>query len=114
MVVETAIRAALANLLENAVAASPEGEKVYVSLEQEGDDAVVRIVDRGSGLPNEVRKRLFSPHVTTKPGGSGMGLFLARQLVVGMHGGVLELADAEGGGTVAVVRLPLAETGTPS
>jgi signal transduction histidine kinase len=37
-----------------------------------------------------------------------MGLFLARQLVVGMHGGELEIDDGENGGTVAVVRLPLA------
>jgi signal transduction histidine kinase len=46
--------------------------------------------------------------VTTKTGGSGMGLFLARQLVVGMHGGSLEMADGAEGGTVATVRLPLA------
>jgi len=41
-------------------------------------------------------------------GGSGMGLFLARQLVVGMHGGALEMTDGDDGGTVATVRLPLA------
>jgi signal transduction histidine kinase len=45
--------------------------------------------------------------VTTKVGGSGMGLFLARQLVVGMHGGSLEIADGTDGGTVAMMRLPL-------
>jgi signal transduction histidine kinase len=45
--------------------------------------------------------------VTTKVGGSGMGLFLARQLVVGMHGGNLEIVDGPDGGTVATMRLPL-------
>jgi signal transduction histidine kinase len=46
--------------------------------------------------------------VTTKVGGSGMGLFLARQLIVGMHGGVLEVEDHPDGGTIAVVKLPIA------
>ena len=107
-VVPGAMRAALANLVENAREASPEGEQVVVRIERSGDEALVRVIDRGPGLPDEVRQRLFSPHVTTKVGGSGMGLFLARQLVVGMHGGRLEVDDGEAGGTVATVRLPLA------
>ena len=74
-------------------------------------EAVVSVADGGPGLPDEVRERLFSPHVTTKVGGSGMGLFLARQLVVGMHGGMLEVTDGEEGGTVATVRLPLDDGG---
>lgn len=107
-VVPGAVRAAVSNLIENAAAVSPEGDHVEVSSSRDGDDAVVRIVDRGPGLPDEVRERLFSPHVTTKVGGSGMGLFLAQQLVVGMHQGELELSDGDDGGTVAVIRLPLA------
>lgn len=106
-VVEGAVRAAVANLLENAVEASAESEPVLVTISEEGDEAIVSIADRGPGLPEQVRQRLFAPHVTTRIGGSGMGLFLARQLVVGMHGGRLEIADRDGGGTVASVRLPL-------
>jgi signal transduction histidine kinase len=106
-VVPGAVRAALANLIENATEVSPEGEPVEVKVAVEGGDAVVRIVDSGPGLPDAVRDRLFSPHVTTKVGGSGMGLFLARQLVVGMHGGNLEIVDGPDGGTVATMRLPL-------
>ena len=107
-VVPGAVRAALSNLMENAAEVSPEGDHVDVATWRDGREAVVRIVDRGPGLPEEVRQRLFSPHVTTKVGGSGMGLFLARQLVVGMHQGELELGDGEEGGTEAVIRLPLA------
>jgi two-component system sensor histidine kinase KdpD len=106
-VVAGAVRAALANLLDNAVQASPGGEPIVVTISKDGSDAAVDIADRGPGLPEEVRQRLFAPHVTTRIGGSGMGLFLARQLVVGMHGGRLEIADRDGGGTVASVRLPL-------
>jgi signal transduction histidine kinase len=54
-----------------------------------------------------VRDRLYAPHVTTKLGGSGMGLFLARRLVVGMHNGTVEMTDRAGGGTVAELRLRL-------
>ena len=106
-VVPGAVHAALANLIENATEVSPEGEPVEVKVAVENGDAVVSIVDGGPGLPDAVRERLFSPHVTTKVGGSGMGLFLARQLVVGMHGGSLEIVDGTDGGTVATMRLPL-------
>jgi signal transduction histidine kinase len=104
-VVPTALRAAVANLVENAVEASPNGVPAEVEVRRDGDDAVVTVSDRGQGLPEEVRARLFAPHVTTKAGGAGMGLFLARQLVVGMHGGRLEMTDGPAGGTVAEVRL---------
>ena len=108
-VVPGGVRAAIANLVENATEVSPAGEAVVVGVERDGDEAVIRVVDRGPGLPEEVRQRLFAPHVTTKVGGSGMGLFLARQLIEGMHGGRLEIEDGDGGGTVAAVRLPLAD-----
>jgi signal transduction histidine kinase len=104
-VVPTALRAAVANLVENAVEASPVGITAEVEVRLDGPDAVVTVADHGPGLPEEVRSRLFSPHVTTKAGGSGMGLFLARQLIVGMHGGRLEMTDGAAGGTVAEVRL---------
>ena len=106
-VVPGALRAALANLVENAAEASPVGQPVVVGIKRQGEEALVTVIDRGPGLTDDVRRRLFSPHVTTKVGGSGMGLFLARQLIVGMHGGRLEVGDGEDGGTVASVFLPL-------
>ncbi len=106
-VVETALGAALANLVENGRDVTPDGESLDVSLTRDGNDAIVTISDRGPGLPLEVRERLFSPHVTTKVGGSGMGLFLAKQLIVEMHGGRLALEDREGGGTTAEIRLSM-------
>jgi signal transduction histidine kinase len=110
-VVPGAVQAALSNLIENATEVSPDDEPVEVAISVEGEEAVVSIIDGGPGLPDAVRERLFSPHVTTKVGGSGMGLFLARQLVVGMHGGTLEMVDGADGGTVATIRLPLSNEG---
>lgn len=104
-IVPTALRAAIANLVENAVEASPEGKPVEVEVRRDGSTAVIVVADHGPGLPDEVRARLFAPHVTTKAGGSGMGLFLAQQLIVGMHGGSLEMTGGPSGGTVAEIRL---------
>jgi signal transduction histidine kinase len=106
-VVPQALRAAVANLVENATQAAGDGSPVEVETACQEHEAVITVADRGPGLPEEVRSRLFSPHVTTKVEGSGMGLFLARQLVVGLHGGRLAVRDREGGGTVAEIRLPL-------
>lgn len=108
LVVQPALRAALANLMDNAAEASPEGSPVEVLVERADDGARVTVRDRGPGLPEEVKRHLFEPHVTTRPGGSGMGLFLARRLVEDFHGGRLEIGDAPGGGTVAEIRIPLA------
>lgn len=111
-VVVPALRAALANLLDNAVEASPAGTTVSVTVGSEEGAVRVNILDRGAGLPEEVRARLGAPHVTTKPGGSGMGLYLARQLVEGAHGGTLHFSDAPGGGTEVVVRIPSSKSDT--
>jgi signal transduction histidine kinase len=107
-VVVPALRSALSNLLGNALEASPADGQVTIGLERVGAEARLRVADRGSGLPPEVRRRLYSPHVTTKASGSGMGLFLTKQLIEGLHGGRLEIADRPGGGTEARICLPLA------
>jgi signal transduction histidine kinase len=88
-------------LVVNACEASPEGGRVTVRVAR-GEDARarLRVEDEGPGVAAAVRERLFAPHVTTKPHGSGMGLFLARRLAVGRYGGAIELADRPAGGTV--------------
>lgn len=106
--VPEALRAAVSNLIDNAVEAAPAGTPVEVAVEV-GDVVSITVRDHGPGVPEEVRRQLFTPHVTTKSGGSGMGLFLARQLVEAGHGGTLELLDASDGGTVARIRLPFAD-----
>jgi signal transduction histidine kinase len=109
--VPTAVRAALANLVSNAAESTDVGSPVAVTVRRDGDHAVIGVADRGGGLPEDVRRRLYAPHVTTKVGGSGMGLFLARQLVVEMHGGTLSVRDRDGGGTLAEMRLPICGEG---
>jgi signal transduction histidine kinase len=112
-VVPTGLRAALGNLLENAVQASDEGCAVDVVVLSDGIHAGIEILDRGPGLPEAIRQNLFEPHQTNRPGGAGMGLFLAKQLIEEMHGGTLALMDVEGGGTLVRIELPLSTDQVP-
>lgn len=96
------VQAALQALVVNAVEASPDGATVRVTAAAEGSGGMaVTVEDDGPGLPAEVRSRLFTPHVTTKPAGSGMGLFLAHRIATGRYGGSLVLEEGSPRGTRA-------------
>ena len=96
----------LINLLRNAVDASLEtGGSVDVGWEARNGFLEVKVVDEGQGLSNTAN--LFVPFFTTKPGGSGIGLALSRQITEG-HGGTLTLENRDNGrGCEAKLRLPL-------
>jgi len=70
------------------------------------DDAWLEVLDRGPGLPDAVRERLFEPYVSTKNRGSGLGLSLVRDIAA-QHGGRITLENREGGGAKARLSLPL-------
>ncbi len=102
------------NLIINAAQAVPEGNyaantiRVTTSVDAEGR-VVVAIADTGSGIPEEVRPRLFSPFFTTKPVGVGTGLGLAiSQKIVSSFGGTLTYETEVGVGTEFRVTLPVA------
>jgi signal transduction histidine kinase len=102
------LKAVLQALVVNAVEASPPGGQVAIRVEPAANGAVrLTVDDEGSGLPERIRARLFEPHVTTKPHGSGMGLFLAHRLVSGRYAGELRLAPraAPAAGTRATLEL---------
>jgi signal transduction histidine kinase len=96
----------LINLVQNALDASPAGGTVEVEAEPAPDGgARVRVLDRGRGIEPALAAAVFSPGVTSKAGGSGLGLTIARALAR-QQGGDVELAPRSGGGTAAVVTLP--------
>lgn len=101
------IEQALINLIRNATDAALEGgNQVKLDWRIAGDTLIAEIADNGPGLPPS--ENLFVPFFTTKPGGSGIGLVLARQIVE-QHGGTLTLENrADERGCVAIVRLPIA------
>jgi len=96
----------LINILHNAVDASLEtGGKVTAGWRPKGDCAEVFVRDEGPGIMNP--GNLFVPFFTTKPGGSGIGLTLSRQIAEA-HGGTLNLANRiDRSGSEALLRLPL-------
>lgn len=113
------LRRAFQNLVQNAVEATDDrGIVVETEARDEptGGGIAVRVRDFGPGIPEDLRGRVFDPYVTTKPGGTGLGLALVRQTVLD-HGGSVTIEGAPGGGTTFVVRLPTpggapARTGT--
>jgi signal transduction histidine kinase len=66
------------------------------------------VKDNGPGIPSETRERAFEPFVTSKSGGSGLGLYLVREIVLAA-GGSISLSSTDGRGTSVSVRWPTAE-----
>lgn len=106
----TWIRRALRNLVSNALR---YGGKAEVSLEREGDMAVIRICDDGPGIAPDQIQLMLEPFIrgersrNSETGGAGLGLTLARAIAE-QHGGTLELMNRpEGKGLCAILRLPL-------
>ena len=104
----------LMNLVQNALAASADVDdgapRVTITAVQFETTFQVRVRDRGTGLPEPVRGRLFEPFVTTKTEGTGLGLYTSQQLAREL-GGTLDLVDGaplDGGGrgTLAMLTLP--------
>jgi len=113
------LRQVLMNLLLNALDASGQGQVISVRAACEplpsaaADEATggprwvaIEVADRGCGLPAVEGERIFEPFVSTKEGGTGLGLPISRRIVED-HGGRLDAADREGGGAVFIVRLPV-------
>ena len=99
---------AFRNLLHNAAEAERGAGRngpVEVQIEAEAKRLVVAVRDRGKGLPDEVRERLFHPFTSHRPGGVGLGLALAHRILE-LHHGSIRLVDREGGGVEARVSLP--------
>ena len=103
------IEQVLLNLIRNgieAMAKTPLAQRVLtLSVAASGESVVIRVSDRGSGIAETLRGRLFEPFVSTKPDGMGMGLNICRSIVE-THKGRLTVEPREGGGTVFSVTLP--------
>jgi signal transduction histidine kinase len=104
VLIEWALEALVRNSID---ALSGRGGNISITVEAEGNDARISVADDGPGIPIEVRNKLFEPGISTKSGGWGIGLALARRIIEDVHGGHLELASSEGGATF-VAKVPTA------
>ena len=100
------LKQALLNVAINGLEAMPEGGALGVTLAVEPDAATIAIRDDGPGIPPEFVDRIYAMHFTTKSGGTGIGLHVARS-VVHSHGGTIAVDTAVGRGTVVRITLPL-------
>jgi two-component system sensor kinase FixL len=104
------IQQVMINLLRNAAEAMQNSSKRELTVRSSREDlgfVAVSVADTGNGLPDNVRKRLFEPFVTTKDTGLGIGLSICRTIVEA-HGGRLWAEANKGGGAVFRFRLPIA------
>lgn len=103
------LRQVLANLVSNAIDASPIGGSVTVSVLADGEkgrETGFAVEDNGVGIPQEVQKRLFEPFYSTKGDlGNGLGLYISREIVE-RHHGAIEVESVAGRGTTMRVLLP--------
>lgn len=109
------LRVMLHALVVNALEASPDGGRVTVRMltpDVAASAIEVQVSDEGGGVPEAVRARLFQPHVSGKPHGAGMGLYLAERLARLRYRGGITLNERAPHGTVASLRLHPREGGS--
>jgi two-component system, LuxR family, sensor kinase FixL len=110
-----AIQQAVLNLVRNGIEVlanvPPERRDLVLRTAADVDNAVeISVIDSGPGVAATLRPRLFTPFFTTKPGGAGLGLAIARSIVEA-HGGTLRYQPEGAGGACFVLRLPHAQGG---
>jgi signal transduction histidine kinase len=103
---------ALLNVVQNAVDAMPHGGTLTLAGQGTATHVQLHVRDTGSGIPAAQRAAIFEPLYTTKPGGTGLGLYIVREIVTA-HGGQVSVESVEGQGTTLTLTLPRAMDTTP-
>lgn len=101
MLSENAIRHLIINLAQNALEASPEGDYVTIRTYRQRDNVVLEVQDQGDGIDARLLPDLGSPFVTSKPNGTGLGLYSCYQ-IAHRHEASLEVKTSPAGTTVSV------------
>lgn len=99
------LRQAFLNVAVNALEAMPRGGTLVVEARRQDGHTLVALRDTGPGIPPESLERIYEPDYSTKQGGSGIGLYVARALVE-LHGGTIRVESGVGRGTEVKVTLP--------
>ncbi|RYF64715.1 MAG: GHKL domain-containing protein, partial [Cytophagaceae bacterium] len=107
----------LLNLFTNAFYAVQQRQKrgetgyqprVTLRTERNSKEVIIKVIDNGQGIPEDLQQKIFQPFFTTKPSGqgTGLGLSLAYDIVTKGHGGILSVESKQGEGTTFVIHLP--------
>jgi len=100
------LKQAALNVIQNGAQAMPEGGRLDVILELDGKFALLRILDEGVGVADEIREKIFDLYFTTKSEGSGIGLAMTYRILQ-LHHGSVEVQSREGRGSEFRFRIPL-------
>ena len=106
---EHTFRRALLNLMQNAMDAMPQGGTLTLRGRRQDATVHLDVEDIGSGIAPEHTTQIFEPLYTTKPAGTGLGLYIVQE-VVAAHGGHVVVQSTVGSGTTFTITLPLAGT----
>lgn len=100
------LRIVFQNLLINSAHAMRGKGSIRVAIDTVNSSCQIAFIDRGPGIPREIREKIFTPFFTTKARGSGLGLPTAKRLIEA-HDGQIAIDCPPAGGTTVVIRLPL-------
>ncbi|MBK8052620.1 MAG: GHKL domain-containing protein [Saprospiraceae bacterium] len=105
----------LNNLLKNAIQAIPEKRrgKIEIELSRKGNEAIIRISDNGTGIPDHMKDKVFTPNFTTKSSGTGLGLAISANMIDSFNGKIY-FETQVGNGTDFYVSIPLMRIDEPS
>jgi signal transduction histidine kinase len=103
---EQLMEQALLNIIQNAVAAIKDGGTIILRTERKDNEAVLSIIDNGTGIPEKILLKIFEPYFTTKERGSGLGLTLVFK-IIREHRGEISVSSKEGEGTCFTITLPI-------
>jgi PAS domain S-box-containing protein len=103
---EKSLKQALLNLIKNAMAAMPDGGRLWIGTSSNGDRVQLQIRDTGTGIPETIVEKIFEPYFTTKDNSSGLGLTVVYKIIK-EHRGEIAVSSREGEGTTFSLNFPI-------
>jgi signal transduction histidine kinase len=101
------LRRSLVNIITNAEQFSPQNGTITINVSTNNNNAVIEICDQGPGIPKEMRRKVFDMFETSRPEGTGLGLFIAKAAIE-RAGGSIEVLEHSPGACIRI-NLPLAK-----
>ncbi|MGD6775718.1 PAS domain S-box protein [Sutcliffiella horikoshii] len=99
---ENQMKQVFINLIKNGIEAMPSGGTIYIDTEESGDEVVVTLRDEGTGISEDIIKRLGEPFFTTKTTGTGLGLMITFNIIKNHHGTVNVTSEVNKGTQIEV------------